>query len=514
MRNQTKSAAVALAFGAVAVMAEPVLAARRYRTKPRDSVIWSPGPGENVILKNVEIVDVKNGVILHKRGLLIRDGKIVEILTEKKAGSQEAGRVIDVRGMHAIPGLINAHCHMTLPSVLAFNAEIAATFPRQIERNFEECITHGITTVRDAGSMQLHIRRYIDRVEAGELLGPRVYHAGAAIVKPGGYPSNYIPSLPALLTKKFGHIVRQVETPQEARDAVKRNLEEGSDFIKLAFDDQSFFIGQKSIPILDDEQLSAVVEEAHNQGVKVTAHHSFRRSFIRGIDFGLDGLEHLPGDEILDDSEVEAFVAGGHYVVPTAQAGWALCGVSKNDPYLDYPLIQRILANRLEIVKTLYPALCEPTIFKALMKYESNYRNPSYVERRHLSFTLDPKFFNRAVVNGNENLNKLYHAGALIGCGNDGGIPQVVPGILGIEMMLLEEITDMKPLDILRAATINNARIIGVEEKLGSLEKGKLADLVLLSGNPLEHLEHMLHPQAVFKEGNLVYSIHNIQTIT
>jgi imidazolonepropionase-like amidohydrolase len=140
------------------------------------------------------------------------------------------------------------------------------------------------------------------------------------------------------------------------------------------------------------------------------------------------------------------------------------------------------------------------------MTYERNYRDPSYTEKRHFSYTLDPKIATEGIVKGYENVNKLYHAGALIGCGNDGGVPQIAAGILGLEMILLEGNTDMEPMDVLRAATINNARIMGLEEELGSVEKGKLADLVLLPGNPLESMEHVLYPDAVFKDGKLAYT--------
>jgi imidazolonepropionase-like amidohydrolase len=80
-------------------------------------------------------------------------------------------------------------------------------------------------------------------------------------------------------------------------------------------------------------------------------------------------------------------------------------------------------------------------------------------------------------------------------------------------MAILESSTDMKPLDVLQAATINNARILGVEEELGTVAKGKLADLVLLTGNPLDNMEYVLHPNAVFKEGKLVYTTHHPELI-
>ena len=509
MGKTTRIALTAIALGAAAAVAEPISRERHFRSKKRDAVVWAPAPGEAFLLSNAEVVDVVAGQVLHKRGLLIKDGRIEDLLTEKKATALDGVKVLDAAGSFVIPGLINTHCHMLLPSNLDLGLSTICAMGRQAERNFEECITHGVTTVRDAGTMPDLIRRYIDRIEGGELLGPRVYSAGSFINAPGGYPSEYF-KIPAFLESKWGKFVRKVTTTQEARDAVKANVEWGSNFIKLAFDDRQLLMGQKAIPILEDELLAAVVDEAHAHGLKVSAHHRFRRGFKRAIEFGLDGMEHLASDEVLDDAEVEAFVAGDRYIIPTAQVGWGLAGVSNGDPYLDHPLVQQALANRLEVIRAMYPSFVEPAVHRALMKFEAHYRDPSYVERRHLMFIIDPKIFTEALVLGSENLNKLYHAGALIGCGNDGGVPQIAAGNIGMEMVLLESSTDMSPLDVLQAATINNARIIGVEDELGTVSKGKLADFVLLPGNPLENMEHVLYPDAVFKDGRLLYSNHRL----
>ncbi len=145
-----------------------------------------------------------------------------------------------------------------------------------------------------------------------------------------------------------------------------------------------------------------------------------------------------------------------------------------------------------------------------MLRFEKRYRDPSFVERRHLMYTLDPAIFTEALVKGAENLRLLYRAGALIGCGNDGGIPQSSPAMVALELHLLRE-AGMAPIDALRTATINNARILGMEEELGSLQPGKLADVVLVAGDPLQDLLHLLSPAAVFKEGKLVYSTHRLE---
>ena len=124
MSVMTGKVAKALAIGAAFSIIEPALRERYNRSEPREPLVWAPASSQKVMLKNAEIVDVAGGMVLHKRGLLMQDGRITDIVTEKKLHGIGADKVIDVEGLHVIPGLINAHCHISLPLVLTVGAGI------------------------------------------------------------------------------------------------------------------------------------------------------------------------------------------------------------------------------------------------------------------------------------------------------------------------------------------------------------------------------------------------------
>jgi imidazolonepropionase-like amidohydrolase len=106
--------------------------------------------------------------------------------------------------------------------------------------------------------------------------------------------------------------------------------------------------------------------------------------------------------------------------------------------------------------------------------------------------------------NGEANIMKLYEAGAKFCCGNDGGVPFTWPGTLFLEMEMLEAI-GLAAADVLRAATVNAADLLGVRGELGSLEAGKSADIVLLSGDPLVDIRAVERVEAVFRSGALLH---------
>lgn len=294
---------------------EPLPRELAMRSAPQAPVAWAPHTGQSVLLRGLEIMDVDKGQVLHRRGLLIQDGRIKDIIPGREAATFPADRVIDAPGFYALPGLINAHCHILLPMALDLHQDLLDALKRQAERNLEECIVHGVTTVRDAETFPLLLLRFKERIEGGELLGSRILMAGSFITAPEGYHSDYMKPFPPSLARRWGDYVLVVKTPARAKEAVKRNHELGCCFIKTAPDDRAIFVGQKSLPTLDDDSMAAVVEQAHALGLKVSAHHRFRRS-TRHFTVG-DGIFRVPGKSpstgkkaLMNDESWDVIVVG------------------------------------------------------------------------------------------------------------------------------------------------------------------------------------------------------------
>jgi imidazolonepropionase-like amidohydrolase len=505
LKEAARGGLKALGMMAAAGIAGPVALERMERSGPRPAVLRQAGPGGSLLLIGLNLVDVLDGSVKAGCSLKMRDGRIESISYGNAGEPPAAGVVIDAGGLYAIPGLINAHCHTLLTGAVDLAPDFVAAYRRSIDRGFEECVIHGVTTVRDMGSMPLLLKRWRGRIECGELLGPRVYYAGSFINARGGYPTDQFGSLPPRLAERWGDPVLQTDTPQEVREAVRKCAAAGACVIKTALDDRGLVVGQKPLAVLSDAQLEAMVGEARACGLKVAAHHRFKRGFDRAVRSGVEDLQHLAMDAELDDAGIAAFLEGGCSIVPTVSVAWALCYVMRGDPYGDRPEVAFFQAGRDEALRSWYPGFCEPAVYRALKRLDRHYRDPGYCERKHLMPAFDPSVFTQAAAVGGKNLNRLVEAGALIGCGNDGVIPMVFPGALGMEMVLMSLTSGMDNAGVLRAATLNNARIMGLEGELGSIEKGKLADLVLLAGDPLERMEHVLSPEMVFKEGRLVY---------
>jgi Dihydroorotase and related cyclic amidohydrolases len=137
-------------------------------TKPKSFVLH----GEKLLLTNVSVIDVVAGRI-DKGQILLQNGRIVDVF-HQNYGTIASDLVLDLKGAYVTPGFINAHCHLSMPCTVSGLGGLVRTFKRQIERNAEECIKHGVTTVRDMAALSSLLHNLKVKITDKSVVGPRI----------------------------------------------------------------------------------------------------------------------------------------------------------------------------------------------------------------------------------------------------------------------------------------------------------------------------------------------------
>jgi imidazolonepropionase-like amidohydrolase len=256
---------------------------------------------------------------------------------------------------------------------------------------------------------------------------------------------------------------------------------------------------------MDTELVRAIREEADRRGTYVAVHHTVKAGLTRCLAAGVRTLEHMTTDAALTDEEIRQVLDGGQILVPTGSVAFALAYEKHGDPNWGKGFSLRIVEERAREMPRLIQEFSEPELAPGTLKFFHRLCEPDSFDAWHLLPWPDPAVMNAAANFGSLNTRVLYEAGANFGCGNDGGVPLIFPGAMGLEMVLLQE-QGIKPADVFKMATVNNARLLRLDGELGTVEKGKIADLVVFEKNPLEDLYTTLAPRQVFQAGRLVFS--------
>ena len=453
-------------------------------------------PEELLVLANASVIDVRGGRVLRGHGILMRRGRILDVFDPNQTETLRPDRQIDLAGAYVLPGLINAHCHMTLPGGIGFGPGFFALYERQLERNCEQCVIHGVTTVRDMLAVSDFLDRLRSKIAHEGLVGPRIISCCAMDID-GGYGDKM-----SLLGKR--RFWQEVNTPREGRLAVEYALDHGADFIKLFQQPRQLFLPGAELPVMDTPTIAAIQEEAERRGTIVALHHTTVSGLLKGIEGGVLCFEHMATDGPIPEAALRVLINRHWAVVPTASVAFALAYERRGDPHWGKGFTLRIARERLRVMPELVRQYCEPELVESTLGFFGKLSEPGSFERRHLLPWPDPSTMNAAADIGASNTRALYEAGVSFGVGNDGGVPLIFPGALGLELVLLEE-QGIKPADLLRMATYDNARLLGIDTELGTIERGKVADLAVLQENPLETVRHAMAPTMVFQAGELAY---------
>lgn len=387
----------------------------------------------------------------------------------------DSARRRDVSGHFVLPGFIDMHVHV---------------HPKARFETAEALLEFGVTTIRSPGAAQSAGVELRDQIEAGRVRGPRMI-TGAAFID--GSPSRFDWTVP-------------VASPDEMRDVVRKQAAAGADMVKLYWD-------------VTPELTAAAIEEAHALGLKVAGHLK-ATSWTQAARLGIDALVHSgtegPTWELVPEkhrARLRALPYRDFY------ARWI--ELVELDGELMSSLITALVTNNVTVDPTL--VAMESLYFgddpKVLERLEPERAPPSVVslwgpdwkQRNPFVFT-NPMGIARDLTSAKDVfpvalqiVRRLHEGGVGLTAGSDVGMPWITPGVsLHRELQLLVQ-AGIDKADVIVMATRNGAEGLGLEDQLGTVEAGKLADLVVLSEDPLSDIHNTRSLAAVYKAGELVY---------
>jgi imidazolonepropionase-like amidohydrolase len=398
----------------------------------------------------------------------------------------QSGEVVNLGGRTVIPGLIDAHVHLAYPFTTKLDPVSVLAATSQMKLNLTNCIRSGVTTVRDVACTPGLMRKMKGWIEKGDVVGPRVVCANAMILPPGGMPE-FLPTFPWPISLLVGgQAAERVRTPDRVRDAVQRMVALGADWIKTTHTDRSIWLNRPDPPIFDDACFEALVDEARKQSRPVAMHQLWVSGFRKAIELGVDSMEHAPLDALADE-DIARMVDAGIPIVPTLEV---FASIVNLPDWLDAAEGEAYLC---------------PEPLKQTRKMLAIYRGGITPEMAKKEYYDDLPWLTRQFQVMMENVRRLHQAGAIIGCGTDsGGGMFAVFGRTCAEIDNLVE-AGMTPFEALRSATAVNARILRLDDRLGTIEPGKLADFVALDGDPLKDATALQRVRTVVKGGAIVH---------
>jgi imidazolonepropionase-like amidohydrolase len=413
---------------------------------------------EYKVLKDGVLIDGTGTPPIENAVVVIKGSKIVDVGEEGDVEIPSSSKIITVDGSTVLPGLIDAHIHFTGTRTRSMMEWILETDPAlralRTAADAKALLHSGYTTVRCCGStIAVELKRAI---EEGTTIGPRIMASRQMITRTGGHEG---PSIPIKWIKEVG-VTRLADGIDDCRLAVREQLRGGADFIKIC---TGVWGESKHFPYASPDysigEIEVMVEEAHRTGVRIASHALGKEGISIAVEAGVDTIEH--GRE-LDEEVCKLMVKNNVILVPTLAA--------------------TILKEKDRATET------DP-------KWRAVYE-PGKLEQMNVE-TYD------AV--------RIAHAsGVKIAAGSDiTGAPLFGGYLMGNNAVELEYLTrcGLSPMEALMTATKNGAEALGLEDQIGTIESGKLADILVINGNPLEDIRLLQNSNAikmVMKNGDVV----------
>jgi imidazolonepropionase-like amidohydrolase len=423
-----------------------------------------------VVLEHVNVIDGTGAPALPDRNVVIESGKIAAITPGADLAASEGLTVLDLRGRSVMPGIVGMHDHLyyiRYPNIdaggnydrPALMEEMAYSAPRLY-------LANGVTTIRTAGSINAYEDvRLKEAIDAGTIPGPHMDVTGPYLegVNPGGPLTHY-----------------QFRDAEDARQTVAYWADRGV---------TSF----KAYSHITRDELRAAIDEAHKHGLKVTG-HLCSVTYPEAIDAGIDNLEHgfFTNTQLDPDKKPD--------VCSASQGDATLLEMRPGTAEADQ-LIARLIQHHVTITSTLPNAAVASAsrIEAGALEAMSPSARATYVYWRNRTPQNKPTDLLKREM---EMERAFVAAGGLLIAGPDPvGIGGNLPGFGDHrEIELLVE-AGFSPVEAIRIATLNGAKFLGRDDRIGSITAGKNADLLIVKGDPASHIEDIENVEIVFKDG-------------
>src|SRR6266478_2672712 len=410
---------------------------------------------QSVVLKAARMFDGKSNALVQNAVVIVQNDKIVDAGSNLPVPS--GAQVIDLGDATLSPGFMDAHTHLTADYSGNYNERRL----QQLDLNVSEqairatafaraTVEAGFTTVRDLGSRFIASHEFVDvalrnSINTGVIVGPRMLVATKGIGATGGHFDPTGGFRDFLFGREPDYTDGIANGPDEIRKAVRFEVKNGADVIKAAVSGGVLSMTDEvDTPQLTPLEMAALVDETHRLRRKIAVHCHGDQAAREAIEAGVDSIEH---GSFMKPETLAMMKKKGTYLTPTLMASEWIMGK---------------LAN--------YPAALQ--------------------EKAKAAFNARSKMFRNAV-----------KMGVKISFGTDAAV--YPHGENAKEFKLMVDL-GMSPIDALKSATTNDAELFGVAQKLGTLEKGKLADVIAVPGDPTTDITATARVSFVMKEGKII----------
>ncbi|CAI3947377.1 Xaa-Pro dipeptidase [Alteromonas macleodii] len=400
---------------------------------------------ETTVITADRMIDVANGKVVKQAAVIVTDNIITASGRLKDLTVPNEATRIDLGNATLMPGLMDMHVHLTSDATRHGYKRLEVSLPRAAitgVKHAKATLDAGFTTVRNVGAPGFADVALRDAINAGDVVGPRMFVAGPSLGVTGGHcDSNLLPY-------EYDNYSEGVaDGPWEVRKKVRRNIKYGATVIKFCATGGVLSKGTKvGAQQYTFEEMKALIDEAHLRGLTVATHAHGTNGIKAAINAGVDSVEHV---SLLDDEAIDLAKKNGTYFSMDIYVTEYILGEGEKAGILEESLNKERIVGKTQ----------------------------------------------------RENFEKAVKAGVNMVFGSDAGVYPHGDNPKQFARMVK---FGMTPIQAIQAATINPARLLKQEATLGSLEKGKLADIVAVPGNPLDDMSLMEKVGFVMKDGQIV----------